>query len=210
MRSVAVAIAIGLVVTALAIAAVLTRSPLTVVGTNAVPTPLNVELAKGSVSTCQPSGTLPQGTSAIRIAIEARAVGPKVNLRVLSGSHVVTEGQETSGWGPAPAVTVPIKRLAHTTKGTRTCISLGPLVEPIRFRGRARMSHIAKARLQAVTLHVEYLRPGSKSWWSLSSSIAYHMGLGHAASGTWIVFLLLALMLTTTGLASWLTLKELR
>jgi hypothetical protein len=57
---------------------------------------------------------------------------------------------------------------------------------------------------------MEYLRPGRKSWWSLASSVAHHMGLGHAASGTWIVFLVLALMLTVVILASRLALRELR
>jgi hypothetical protein len=36
------------------------------------------------------------------------------------------------------------------------------------------------------------------------------MGLGHAASGTWIVFLVLALMLAVVILASRLALRELR
>jgi hypothetical protein len=36
------------------------------------------------------------------------------------------------------------------------------------------------------------------------------MGFGHAPSGTWIVFLLIALAITTTALASRLLLRELR
>ena len=49
---------------------------------------------------------------------------------------------------------------------------------------------------RTVNFRVEYLRAGHGSWWSRASSVARHMGLGHAASGTWIVFLLIALMIT--------------
>jgi hypothetical protein len=54
------------------------------------------------------------------------------------------------------------------------------------------------------------LRPGTKSWWSMASSIAYHMGLGHAPSGTWIVFLLIVLVLGVVFIVVRLTLEELR
>src|SRR6202043_813748 len=60
---------------------------------------------------------------------------------------------------------------------------------------------------RAPMFRVEYLRPGHSSWWSLASSVARRMGLGHAAAGTWIVFLLIALMITVVTLASRLILS---
>lgn len=209
-RSVVVTLAVGLTLMVIAVVAVLARSPLEVAGTNSIPPKVDLELEKGEVGSCQPAGMLPQDTSAIRVAIEARAVGPMLTLRVLSSSHILAEGKQAAGWGPAPTVTVPVGRLARAIDDARICMTVGPTVEPFRFRGTPRQSPVAGAsRLQGVSLHMEYLRPGPKSWWSLASSIAYHMGLGRAASGTWIVFLALALMLVVAILATRLALEEL-
>jgi hypothetical protein len=211
MTRVTITLAVGLTLTAVGILATLARSPLMVVGGNYVQAQTNVELEKGSVSSCQPAGTLPRGTSAIRIAMETRAVGPEVSLRVLSGSHIVTQGRQPAGWGVAPTVTVPVRSLAQTVDKARICIAVGPAVEPFRFRGEPALSPSAEVnKLQDVTLRMEYLRPGSQSWWSLASSISYHMGLGRAPSGTWVAFLALALMLAISILASRLGIRELR
>jgi hypothetical protein len=210
MRSVTVAVAVGLTLMVIAIALVMTRSPLEVAATNSVPPKVDLELEKGEVASCQAAGALPRDTSAIRVAIEARAVGPMVTLEILSGSRVLTTGRQVAGWGPAPTVTVPVGRLAHTADNARICITVGPTVEPFRFRGIPRQPPLTGVgKLQSVTLRMEYLRSGPSSWWSLASSIAYHMGLGRAASGTWIVFLALALMLAVAILAARLTLEEL-
>ena len=211
MRSVVVALAVGLALMVIAVVVVLSQSPLTLAGTNSIAAKIDVEVEKGDIGSCQPAGMLPRGTSAIRIAIEARAVGPTVTVRVMSGSRVLTEGRQVAGWGAAPNVTVPVRRLAHPVDNARICIMVGPTVEPLRFRGTQIPSSPAHAsKLQDVTLRMEYLRPRPKSWWSLASSVAYHMGLGRATSGTWIVFLALALMLAVAILASRLTLRELR
>jgi hypothetical protein len=58
-------------------------------------------------------------------------------------------------------------------------------------------------------LNMAYLRPGSKSWWSLAPSIIRHIGLGHEPHGTWTAFLVVALMLAVVFVVSLLTLKEL-
>jgi hypothetical protein len=211
MRSVKVTLAVGLALIIVALVFALAQAPLTVAGTNSIPAKVDDELERGDVSSCQPSGTLLAGTSAIRIAIEARAVGPMVRVRVISGSHTISEGDQAAGWGSAPTVTVPIKSLSHAVENASICTSVGPTVEPFRFSGTQVSGPAATAeKLQDVTLRMEYLRPGPSAWWSLASSIAYHMGLGRAASGTWIVFLALALMLAVAILASRLTLRELR
>jgi hypothetical protein len=210
-RHVVIPLAIGLVAIVVVIAAVLARSPLVVVGTNSVSAKVNLELEKGDIGSCQPSGTIPRGTSAIRVAMEARAVGPMVTLKVLSGSRILTEGRQSAGWGAASSVMVSIDALAHTFENAHICTTIGPTVEPVRVRGTPRGLLAADIRkLQDVTLRMEYLRPSRKSWWSLGSSVAYHMGLGRAPSGTWVAFLVPALMLAIAILASRLVLKELR
>jgi len=211
MQSVRITLAVALTLLVVVIVGVLSQSPPVVAGTNSVPIQADVEIKKGDTSSCQQAGTIPQGTSAIRVGVEARAVGPRVAIKVLSGSRVLAAGAREAGWTKAITVTVPVPRLSHTIRGARICINIGSTVEPFRVYGvLAQPTATAPSNLQGVRLRFEYLRPGPRSWWSLISSTAYHMGLGRAAGGTWIVFLVLALVSAVAILAARVTLEELR
>lgn len=203
-----VALAVGLAVAATAVGVVLSRSPLTVAGTNSIPA--NPAVASGAAegsSLCQPSGTVPEGTTAIRISASAN-IGPRVTLKVLSGPLLITSGQRAAGWGVDETVTVPVKRVPRTIPAATICIAFGEGIEPVQING-ARTTAGARTG-EGLTLRVEYLRPRHSSWWSLAPSVASRMGLGHAPGGTWIVFLLMAIMITVAALASRLILRELR
>jgi hypothetical protein len=211
MRSVVVALAVGLTLTGIAIVAVLAHSPLTVAGTNSIPPKEYIEpKSSRKLTSCQSSGTIPRGTSAIRIGIEGLYFSPAVTARVFTGSHLLTEGHHVAGGVSAPTVTVPVSSFAHTVSGAQICMTVGPAREPIRYYGVPNRSAGRTNQLQQVRLQLEYMRPGRRSWWSLGSSIAYHMGLGRAPSGTWVAFLVLFLMLVVVVVASRLTLEELR
>jgi hypothetical protein len=211
MRSVTIALAVALALMVVTIGGVLSRSPLTVAGTNAIAAEREVLVAPGGQTTsCEQAGTLPQGTSAIRVSLTAN-VGPMVRVSLLSGSRVLTRGERPAGWGLATHVVVPVRRVPHTVRNARICTTIGPRAQLIAALGTLVQPTAAEViPLQDVRLRMEYLRRGPKSWWSLASSIAYHMGLGRAASGTWIVFLVLTLMIVVAILASRLTLRELR
>jgi hypothetical protein len=211
-RSVKVSLAVGLIVVGLAVLTVLTRSPIIVAGTNSISAKDYIELeAKDKLSNCQPAGTLPQGTSAIRIGVEGLYFSPTVTAKVFTGSRVLAEGRHNAGGASIPNVTVPVSKLTHAVRGAHICTTIGPAREPIRFYGAPGHSSTSTTNpLQGASLQVEYLRPGTKSWWSFVSSIAYHMGLGHAPSGTWVAFLVLALMLAVIVLVSRLIVEELR
>jgi hypothetical protein len=210
MRSVKIALAVALALVAVAIGAVLAHSPLTVAGANSVEAPLYRNgSVLGNSSSCEPAGTLPAGTSAIRISLGANA-DPKISVKVFVGSRLVTQGTRTPGGGLNASATVPVRRISNTVHDARLCITLGSSAEPIGIRGIATRPAVNRViTLQDVKLRAEYLRPGPKSWWSLTSSIAYHFGLGRGAGGTWIGFLVLALMLAVAVIATRLTLKEL-
>jgi hypothetical protein len=64
--------------------------------------------------------------------------------------------------------------------------------------------------LAQAQLHVEYLRPGSRSWWSLLPSVFRHLGYGRAPSGGWVAFLVIVLMLGLVVAVSRLVIEELR
>ncbi len=212
-RGVAVTLAAGLLSIAVAVAIVLSRSPARVIATNSIPTGNNyVELEeRGKLSTCQPAGTIPAGTSAIQLGVEGLYFSPAVSAKLLSAGHVIATGSHAPGGPSTPNVTVPVGRIDRSVQGARLCMTVGPALEPIRFYGEPR--HVTQPvanPLQEATLQLAYVGGGSPSWWSLLSSIANNIGLGRAPSGGGVVFLLLVLMLAAIAAAVRLALQELR
>lgn len=201
-RSVRVALAVGLALTVTAVGVAMSRSRLTLAGTNNVPTELPFSSVPGGSSGCQESGTLPQGTTAVRLSLGAN-LGPRVSLKVLSGSMLVTQGARQAGWGFAKTVTIPVARVSRTVPHARVCIALGADQEPVEIYG-------TYSEGETPAYRVEYLRPGHRSWWSLASFVADRMGLGRAVSGTWIVFVVIALMIAVATLTSRLILREMQ
>lgn len=208
MRSVRIALVVGLALTALTIGVVLSGSPPTVAATNSVPAASALRFVQGGYTRCQEGETLPRDSSAIRLSLSAN-IGPRVTVSVLSGSSVVTHGQRGAGWGVQETVTVPVTPVPRAIPNARICVAIGPTVEPLEVRGSLVPTFVAGGGPRNVgKVRIEYLRAGHTSWWSLVPSVARHMGLGREPSGTWIVFALLALMITITILASRLVLKE--
>jgi hypothetical protein len=205
-----VALIVGLALVAIAIGVVLSRSPLEVAGTNSIPATSAAGYAPGGTTACQPSGTIPEGTTAIRISA-SQNVGPKVTLEAFSGPSIVARGERAACWGIDETVTVPVERVAHAIPNAKICVVIGPVTEAVQINGvQLHTTSRFGAPETVVRFGVEYLRPGSSSWFSLASTVARRMGFGHAPSGTWIVFLLLALTITIVALASRLLLRELR
>jgi hypothetical protein len=100
--------------------------------------------------------------------------------------------------------------VARTIPNATICATFGPAVESVEVNGSVvRTTNASGESESSVKFRFEYLRP-HQSWWSLVSETARRMGFGHAPSGTWIVFLLLALTLAIVTLMSRLLLRELR
>jgi hypothetical protein len=209
-RSAKITVAGALALMLLAVVITLARAPLVVIGTNSIADDATAELADGRAGTsaCQQAGVVPQGTTAIRVAIEVLAVGPAVTVKVLSGTGVVTEGHEPAGWGVATSATVPVRRVPATLQHARLCIAIGPTVEPFRVRGSPVGPEADVRHLRGIRLQAEYLRPGPRSWWSLASSVAHDIGIGNATGGGWVAFPILALMALVALLAIQLTVRD--
>jgi hypothetical protein len=204
MLRVRLAVAVGLALTAVALGLVLAHAPLTVAGTNEVPANFAVVFVHGGQRECQYGGTVPEGTTAVRISYSAN-IGPKVMLGIFEGSRLVTSGERQAGWGVDETVTVPMRRVAATVHDARLCESIGEAVEPIQVNG---------VRLQArggtkLFLRAEYMRPGPSSWLALVGSVARRLGYGHAPGGAWVAYVLIAAMLTLCALISRVLLREL-
>jgi hypothetical protein len=211
MRSVRIALAVGLGVSAAAVCVVLSESPLTVAATNSA---ANEEIAatNRSSNACQTNERLPRGTVAIRLSLGA-FTGPKVMVKALSDSRIVASGERGSGWD-GQTVTIPVKAVSETISPATICFTIATLRdEEVAAFGKltrqAIAAHAGNGKALPGRLKIEYLRRGRSSWLTLASSVARRMGLGRAWGGTWIVLLMLTLMLAAIVLASRLMIREL-
>jgi hypothetical protein len=208
-RDVKVTLCVGVALLVIAGALTLTRSPPRVVRVGARATGRGPAFA-GSAQFCQPNEVLPAGVSAIRVAVGAY-FGSPIHVKATSGSRVLTEGARGPTW-TGRSVTVPVTPLHYTASHVKLCVGIGPNSELIFLEGVA-----SPARETAVfnngqpiggRIGVEYLAAGRGSWWSQILTVARHMGLGRAFSGTWVALLAAALMAAVGVLAVGLTLRE--
>ena len=205
-------LATGLALIAVAVFLALLHSPATVAATNGVsPTKIVAAAnAHSDATACQYRETLPRGTSAIRLALDA-TTGPPVSVEVYAGSHIVTRGTVGSGWYGS-TVTVPVKPVDQTYAPVKLCFGLSELSGNVFLFGSYAGPHagtVAGGKVLRKRMRVEYLRPLNRSWWSLAAAVIRHMGLGRAASGTWIVLLITALMAGAIVLGVWVSSREL-
>lgn len=203
---------VGLAAIGVAIVLVISHRPPATAGGNGIAGKNYIELeAKDALSNCQTAGTIPRGTSALRLAIEGVYFSPSVKVKIARDGHVIARGSHAPGGPAAPNVIVGLPALGQTVRGAQICTAVGPTVGPIRFSGEpaSSSSHVSNALQQAV-LHVEYLRAGDRSWWSSLSAIGRRIGLGRAPGGGWVAILVLLLMLSVTALTVRLAIQELR
>ncbi|MGA2163431.1 MAG: hypothetical protein ABSH36_03065 [Solirubrobacteraceae bacterium] len=213
MRGARVAIVGGLALTAIAAAIVLSGSPQVLAGSNGVAAVIYPPLASvsGGGGACQPDETVPAGSSAIRLSLEASA-GPRIAVTVHSGATLIAHGESAPGW-LGRVVTVPIEPIDSTVHQATVCFSFTGADERVSLLG-VRTPRQGAATSGARTLPgriaIEYLHAGSSSWWSLASEVARRLGLGRAWAGTWVAVMVAALMAAGLALASWLILREAR
>jgi 4-amino-4-deoxy-L-arabinose transferase-like glycosyltransferase len=206
-----VALVAGLVLLVLAIGVTLSGSPMVVVHTNSITDGPSIAEAATDAGACQGGEVLPGGVSMIRLTLRS-ITGPRVSLTALSGTHVLTSGVVGSGW-IGGSVAIPVKPVARTTSPVQICFRLGPTKEVVGIMGAPTSPAVAARSREGKALpgriRIEYLRADERSWWSVALVVARRIGLGRAASGSWIVLLLIALMAMVVAGASWLALKEL-
>jgi hypothetical protein len=192
-----IALVAGLALLAVAIAAVLSRPPLVVAGTDSTPHEAVIAVTGGAAHGCQVNETLPGGTTAMRLWVSVN-IGPRVGVTVLSGSRVLTSGAREAGW-TGEFVTVPVRRVPHTVSHAKVCLALGAALEKIGLLGASKAHRPAGGPAK---MTIEYLRPGSGSWLSRASAVVRRMGLGRSPGGTWISLLPLVLMVVVVLLVA--------
>ncbi len=201
--------ALGLI--GIALVLVLSRSPLTVVAKNMVTSQMPVTTIEGRSEVCQEEATLPPGTSAIRLFIGS-VIGPRLAVRVKSGSRTLTRGAIAAGW-TGGAVTIPVARVARAARHVQVCVAPGPGAETVYLRGAAApvsAGMIVAGRPLAARMRIDYMRPAARSWWSLLGSVSRRIGYERASGGSWVALLMIALMAGALGLCCRALLRELR
>jgi hypothetical protein len=223
MRNVKVTLAVGILLIAGVGAVTLTRSPVRVLRASGARDDTELGVTIGDTVICQPDEVLPAGVSAIRLPLIA-FYGAHVSVIAFHGTQVLTEGTRGPDW-TGVSVTVPVETVADTTSDVRVCFAVGPNSEPLIIPGyltspaktavvlRSQTLTAAAGGSSGVRLRggvaIEYLASGRRSWWARILTVARHMGLGRAYSGTWIALLVAALMAIVGALAIRLTLREL-
>ena len=199
-----ISLAVGLALTATGIGVVMAQSPAVVARTNGVSIRGSIAEVSSAYEACQSGEVLPSGTTAIRLSLEAM-FGPTVRLRVLRDGVVLTRGTQAAGWS-RQSVTVPVKALARTATGVSVCIAITPKDELVYLKGSPAAG--APSSQADGEIRIEYLRPGSQSWWTLASAVARRMSFGRATSGVWIVFAVVGAMLVLTAMVSWVAIRD--
>jgi len=204
------ALAGGLALIAIGVGVSLAHAPLTVARMGAPPEHTLVATTRAAAA-CQAGETLPRQTHAIRLSLTA-ALGPRIAVRVLSGSRVVTRGNTAAGWSEA-SVTVPVQPLPRAVAPVRVCFAMSSMNGKVAMRGTPSGPRAAAKSAEGALpgrMDIEYLSPGGSSWWSRATAVARRLGLGRTASGTWNALLVMVLAAALIALSSWLVVRELR
>jgi hypothetical protein len=188
----AVVVAVGLVVT-------LADSKPRQSGSNYVAEVGPVATLRGTDQRCQRGQVVPADTGAVRLLVGtyARQV-PGLRIAVKSGGRTVSSG--TFANGPQGHVSVPIQRVADRLEGATVCV--GVIAPP----GTRTVLYGSGDQLR-----LEWVRPGSESWFGILGTVAHRFGLGRGFfGGAWVWGLALLLLASAWAVAVRLTLRELR
>jgi hypothetical protein len=209
-RVVKVTLGLGVVILIAVCAYALTRSPPRVLRAGLKETG-ELNATDANAAACQPGETLPAGVSALRLSILAY-VGARIQVSVFSGSQVITRGTRSPTW-TGTSVTVPVTPLRSGASDVVVCFTIAPNNEPLFILGtKVPVSAgliLPDGQRFPGRLGIEYLGTGQGSWWSRILTVAQHMGLGRAFSGTWIALLIAAMVLAVGVLAGGVALREL-
>jgi hypothetical protein len=204
-------LAAGLALIAIALIATLSHAPATIARAPAVPPEKKVAFTTSDASGCQNGEALPGGTSAIRLGLFAVS-SPGVAVEVFAGSHRITKGAIGPGW-VGEGATVPVAEVPRGVAPVKVCFRVHPVVGRVEVLGRPTSpaeATVAEGKPLPGRISIEYLRSSHRSWWSRATSVARHLGFGHAARGAWDTLFVIVLAAGIVTLSSWLVVRDLR
>lgn len=200
-----ITILLGSLAIAAALLVVLLQSPLTVAATNGAQVTGDLAVVDHAGSYCQPGEVLPRGTTAIRLSLGA-TTGPRIIVSALAGSRTVADGTVGSGWY-GNAVTVAVRPPRHQYSDITICARFSSLTGEVGVEGERSGSRVDGARVIPGRMRIAYLRPIRRSWLSLAPTVFERLEIGRAASGSWVLVAIVALIASAIVLA-WLALTR--
>lgn len=178
-------------------------------GTNDLRAFLQIPIQPGD-RLCQGSELVPGGAARLRLLAPGAGAGVPLEVEIRYEGEEVIRGRLSGGW-EAGAVAVPLDAVTEAAVVERVCVeNRGDAV--LHLHGEAQPVDQG-ARIEAGPiegrLRLEYLRPGSESWFELLPTMVHRFGFGRAeVLGSWSFFLAAALMLFACAAAARLVLRS--
>jgi hypothetical protein len=191
-------VALGVAALLVALAVTLAGSDERQAGANSIREVFPVaELPDGGVH-CQGGETIPKDAGTVRVLIGTFGrPAPEITVIVRGGDGTpVTRGRRPAG-GREGHVDIPLRRVERTAAGAQVCIEVDGVPRAVLY------GEGASARL-------DWLRPGSESWYALIPTVAHRFALGKASLfGSLWLLVVAAVVLAACALAVRLLLREL-
>jgi hypothetical protein len=196
--SVRAVVATGVAVLVVCVAVVLAQSDARQAGTNSIVEVGRVAELRSGERHCQPGETVPRDAARLRLLVGTFGQPvPEISVAARDGEgRVITRGRWPAGRGREGHIVIPLQRVERTAPGLEVCVAT---------RGGERLVLYG----QAPNIRLEWLRPGSESWYALVPAIAHRFSLGKASlfGPFWLAIALL--LVVGAGLAAiWVFLRE--
>jgi hypothetical protein len=206
-----IVVALGLIAIAIAAAAILSQRSQRRSGTNLTADVGYVLTLPAGQQLCEPGELIPGDTGALRLQASAGALpGPEVAFTVSDARGPLSSGVLKPGWRGG-TVTIPLTRVRSTAPGTMICL-VNHGARPISLGGSvpdADFYVVLNGKPLNGRMRIEYMRPGSESWFSLLPTLAHRFSLAKAdAVRHWAAVAAIVLMLLAIVVALRTVLKQ--
>jgi hypothetical protein len=165
------------------------------------PEAFSITLPAGQV-VCQAHELLPADTAAVQLTIGTLgAPGPPLTLTATGPSgRPLTRGALATGWREG-VVRIPVQRVSHPTNEARVClhVAAAPHGSTVELSGKTQPGYSVEINGRTFLgpqMRIDYLRPGTESWYQLLPTIVHRFSLakpGFLRVWEWVAALLLVL-----------------
>ncbi len=132
---------------------------------------------------CEPGELLPGDTGALRLSVSSGGVapGPRLDVTIGVGTRSLATGRLAAGWHSG-LLTIPVSRIRETQQGATIClVNRGD--HSISFGGSvpdADFYVVLGGKPLSGRMRIEYMRPGSESWFALLPTLTHRFSLAKA------------------------------
>ncbi|HEX3909328.1 MAG TPA: hypothetical protein VHW67_01335 [Solirubrobacteraceae bacterium] len=160
---------------------------------------------------CEPAELVPGDTAALRLNISSGAPqGPRLDLTMSNADGPVGVGGLAAGWRSG-VLSIPVSRVRTTKQAVMICL-VNRGTTRVAFGGSVPDSGfyvVIGGKPLSGRMRIEYMRPGSETWFSLLPTLVHRFSLAKAdLVRHWAAGAVLVLMLIAIGLAARTIVRE--